>query len=65
MVTLDIPKLHCDGCARTVTKAIQSVDPGATVTPDIPRHAAEVETVAPVAEIIAVLEEAGYPATVG
>ncbi|MGK7903574.1 MAG: heavy-metal-associated domain-containing protein [Hormoscilla sp.] len=30
-VQFKVPSMVCDGCAETVTKAIQTVDPGAKV----------------------------------
>ncbi|MCV2866658.1 heavy-metal-associated domain-containing protein [Albidovulum sediminicola] len=58
-----IPHFTCFGCARSVTKAIQSVDKGAVVKADPENRAIAVETSAARAEIEAVLAEAGYPAT--
>ena len=54
--------MTCGGCARSVTKAIQSVDAAAQVTVDIPTHTVQVQTTAPQAAVVAALEEAGYPA---
>ena len=56
--------MTCGGCARSVTKAIQSVDAAAQVTVDIPTHTVQVQTTAPQAAVVAALEEAGYPAQV-
>ena len=33
-----IQNMTCGGCARSVTKAIQLVDPAATVTADLPNR---------------------------
>ena len=57
-----IENMTCGGCARSVTKAIQSVDKAAVVTADPENRKIEVETSAARAEIEAVLAEAGYPA---
>lgn len=59
---LRIENMTCDGCARSVTKAIQSVDPGAKVVADPPAHTVKVETSAPQAAILKVLDAVGYPA---
>ncbi|WP_260674201.1 heavy-metal-associated domain-containing protein [Comamonas aquatica] len=59
-----IDNMTCGGCARSVTKAIQSVDAAAQVTVDIPTHTVQVQTTAPQAAVVAALEEAGYPAQV-
>ena len=54
--------MTCFGCARSVTKAIQSIDKGAVVKADPENRRIDVETSAARAEIEAVLAEAGYPA---
>lgn len=61
---LKIENMTCGGCARSVAKAIQSVDPAAKVEADPALHAVKVETTATQAAILRVLEEAGYPAAV-
>lgn len=43
---LKIENMTCGGCARSVTKAIQSVDPNATVKPDPAARTVKVETAA-------------------
>ena len=58
-----IENMTCFGCARSVTKAIQSVDKVAVINADPENRKIEVETSAARAEIEAVLAEAGYPAT--
>ena len=57
-----IENMTCSGCARSVTRAIQSVDKAAVVNADPENRKVEVETSAARTEIEAVLAEAGYPA---
>ncbi len=57
-----IENMTCFGCARSVTKAIQSVDKAAVIKADPESRKIEVESSATRAEIEAVLAEAGYPA---
>jgi len=57
-----IENMTCFGCARSVTKAIQSVDAGAEVKADPERRKIEVSTSATRADVEAVLADAGYPA---
>ena len=45
-----IENMTCGGCARSVTKAIQSVDPAAEVKADPATHKVEVTSVAPARE---------------
>ena len=60
---LRIENMTCGGCAKSVTKAIQSVDPTARVETNPAARAVKVETTATAGAIQQVLEEAGYPAT--
>lgn len=43
---LTIETMTCGGCARSVTKAIQSVDPNAVITIDLSARTVKVETAA-------------------
>lgn len=61
---LRIENMTCGGCAKSVTKAIQSVDPSARVETNPGARAVRVETTATAEALQEVLEEAGYPATV-
>jgi copper chaperone len=57
-----IENMTCFGCARSVTKAIQSVDAGAVVNADPENRQVEVHTSASRSQIETVPAEAGYPA---
>ena len=57
---LKIENMTSGGCARSVTKAIQSVDPKAEVQADPASHKVEVKTAAPREAVTAALTEAGY-----
>ncbi len=57
-----IEAMTCGGCARSVTKAIQSVDPAAEVIADPPSRRVEVKAAAPREKIVAILDDAGFPA---
>ncbi|MCX5579725.1 heavy-metal-associated domain-containing protein [Kaistia terrae] len=59
---LKIENMTCGGCARSVTKAIQSVDPDARVETNPAARVVKVETTATTAALQQVLDEAGYPA---
>ena len=61
---LSIPTMHCGGCVKGVTRAVEKVDKDATVRADLATHEAVVETRAGEADILAALEKAGFPATV-
>ena len=55
-----IENMTCGGCVRSVTKAIQSVDPVAQVNADRRTHKVDVTTTAPRAKLEAVLAYAGF-----
>lgn len=57
-----IENMTCGGCARGVTRAIQSVDPGASVQTDPPARKVVVTSNQPRAAFEAALAEAGFPA---
>ena len=57
-----IENMTCGGCARSVTKAIQSLDATARVEADPVTRKVEVTSSRTQTEIEAVLAEAGYPA---
>jgi copper chaperone len=56
-----IDNMTCGGCARSVTKAIQAVDPQATVEINLDAKSVQVSTKADRARITAMLEDVGYP----
>lgn len=55
-----IETMTCGGCARGVTKAIQSVDPAAEVQADPPARKVEVTTTATREALAAALTAAGF-----
>ena len=65
MLTLNIPAISCGHCVRAVTEAVRELDPGATVNVDIAAKRASIDTSAATPDLLARLEQEGYPATVG
>ncbi len=61
---LKIENMTCGGCAKSVTKAIQSVDANAKIETDPATRLVRIETAASSDALQKVLEEAGYPAAV-
>lgn len=53
--------MTCGGCARTVTKAIQMIDPTASIVTDPPTRLVQVQTSASEEQIVTALREAGFP----
>lgn len=60
---LKIENMTCGGCAKSVTRAIQSVDPSARVETNPATRQVSVETTASKAELHQALQDAGYPAS--
>ncbi len=63
LMQLRIANMTCDGCAGSVTKVIQSVDPSAKVTADPGTRNVEILSDLPSSLFAASLEQAGYPVT--
>jgi copper chaperone len=58
-----IENMTCGGCARSVTKAIETVDPKARVDADPVTKKVSVESALPADAFSRALDHAGYPAT--
>ncbi|MBA3323992.1 MAG: heavy-metal-associated domain-containing protein [Rhodobacteraceae bacterium] len=61
MYRFQVPNMTCGGCAKSVTKAVQSIDPQAKVDIDLPTKCINVESGADESAVVAVLEDVGYP----
>ena len=55
-----IENMTCGGCARSVTKAIQSVDPAAEVNVDPDARTVDVKSSASRDRLVSALTEVGY-----
>ena len=62
-ITLKVPSIACEGCATTITQAIQKGQEDAQVSVDVAQKLVSVETTATVAQIQQLIESAGYPVT--
>ena len=64
MFNFTVPDMTCGGCARGVTRAIKTVDAGASVETDPPGREVRVKnTTAEEGALLAALASAGFPAT--
>ena len=61
-IELKVPGMACGGCGKTITKAIQSVDPSAEVQTDPKSKQVKVDTQAQESSIREAIAAAGYPA---
>lgn len=56
-----IDNMTCGGCAKSVTNAIQSVDPEAKVDIDLGAKVVRVTSNSDETAIVAILNDVGYP----
>lgn len=63
MLRFRVPNMTCGGCARSVTKALQTVDAAARIETDPARREIRIETNVDESMLRVALEKAGYPAT--
>lgn len=63
MYELQVNLMICDGCAKTITKLVQSVDSNAKVDVDLAGKRVRVESNANLKAIAAAISGAGYPVT--
>ena len=63
MIELKIEGMTCGGCARSVTRAIQTVDSSAKIDVDLKAGKATVESTASLDAVMTAVREAGYPVT--
>ena len=61
MIELNVRNMTCGHCVQTVTGALKSVDKDAAVRVDLQTGRVSVESGAPVAELVKVVTQAGYP----
>jgi copper chaperone len=60
----EVKDMSCGGCARSITRAVTSVDPTAKLDFDIATKIVKVDSALPSERLIAVIEAAGYHPTV-
>lgn len=59
---LKVPKMACSACVNTITKAVKTVDPNATIQAAPKTKLVSVETQASETKIKEAIAAAGYPA---
>lgn len=57
-----VQNMTCGGCARGVTKAVQTVDPQARIDIDLDARRIDLTTTQPAAAFVAALDVAGFQA---
>ncbi len=58
----DIPGIHCQGCIDSITKAVQKIDPAASVTADLATKRVIIgsKSAHEAHEFVAAIEDAGF-----
>lgn len=62
MLRFHVPAMACGGCAKSVSKALLAVDSEARIEIDLPTRHVQVDTKLSDEALLAVLEQAGFPA---
>lgn len=62
MLRFHVPNMACGGCAKSITKALQSVDPQARIETEPSAREVRISTRTDEQSLLAALKEAGYPA---
>lgn len=60
MYRFNVPDMTCGHCVSTITKAVKSEDPNATVEVSLPEHLVKVQSALSQEEIARRIAEAGY-----
>jgi len=60
MIRFAVPDMTCGGCVGSVTRAVQALDPAASVVADLDSHSVEIQSVATAAALAAAIGEAGF-----
>lgn len=63
MVTLNVDKVKCGGCAANVKQAVLAKDPQASIQVDIAKKQVEIDSRLDGQTLAGLISQAGYPAT--
>ncbi|MGF6771651.1 copper chaperone [Paraburkholderia sp. GAS199] len=56
----DIPDMTCGGCANAIARAVNALDPAATLRADVPVKIVSIDSTLPQARLVEVIEAAGF-----
>lgn len=62
MPRFTVPDMTCGGCIASITKAVQRLDPAATVAADLATHQVDIASTHPAAALAAAIDDAGFTA---
>jgi copper chaperone len=60
MSTFHVPDIHCEGCVRSLTRAVHELDSAATLQADLLTKVVEVQTAATDAAVAEAFRDAGF-----
>ncbi|OFW36732.1 MAG: hypothetical protein A3J29_02170 [Acidobacteria bacterium RIFCSPLOWO2_12_FULL_67_14b] len=60
MMTFQLDRIHCEGCAKKITKAIQEAQPNARVEINIPARTVKVGGTSDRSKVAMAIKGAGY-----
>jgi copper chaperone len=60
----EVKDMSCGGCANSITRAVNSVDPAAKLDIDVTTKVVKIDSALPSDRLVAVIEEAGFHPTV-
>lgn len=63
MLQFTIPTMHCGGCVRGVTRAVQALDVDTRVEVDLGSKTVQIQTQAEAAAVVSALTAAGFAPT--
>ena len=63
MQHFNVPDMTCGHCVKTITRAVQAIDPKAQVQADLATHSIGVTSTASTASLSAAIAAAGYANT--
>jgi copper chaperone CopZ len=63
MYELQVSRMSCGGCVRSITKSVQLIDKNAQVEVDLPNKKVRVDTKASLDAVTSAINDAGYPVT--
>ncbi len=56
-----VPDMCCNGCVRSITKIVQTLDADAQIAADLANQRLTIETTADKEKVVAALEKGGFP----
>ena len=64
MTTFNVPDMSCGHCKAAIEQAVAAADPGAMMEFDMQARTVSVDSTLATEEMLHLLDEEGYPATV-